>query len=94
MSVYNWNPVFILVMQIKSNYKEKFGSIDSIKFEDWLSRLASKEYNSIFCHLKVKQHNNFILIRYGMDEMHESMWTNPESIYRECRSVVDDFGEP
>jgi CRISPR/Cas system-associated endonuclease Cas3-HD len=25
-----------------------------------------------------------------MDEMHESMWTNPESVYRECRSVVID----
>ncbi len=25
-----------------------------------------------------------------MDEMHESMWTNPGSIYRECRSVVID----
>ena len=90
MSVYNWNPVFNLVMQIKSDYREKFGSIDTIKFEDWLSRLSNKEYNNIFCHLKVKQHNNFILIRYGMDEMHESMWTNPESIYRECRSVVID----
>ena len=90
MSVYNWNPVFNLVMQIKSDYREKFGSIDTIKFEDWLSRLANKEYYKIFCHLKVKQHNNFILIRYGMDEMHESMWTNPESVYRECRSVVID----
>lgn len=90
MSVYNWNPVFNLVMKIKSDYREKFGSIDTIKFEDWLSRLAYKEYNNIFCHLKVKQHNNFILIRYGMDEMHESMWTNPESVYRECRSIVID----
>lgn len=90
MSVYNWNPVFNLVMQIKSDYSEKFSSIDTIKFEDWLSRLSNKEYNNIFCHLKVKQYNNFILIRYGMDEMHESMWTNPESVYRECRSVVID----
>lgn len=90
MSIYNWNPVFNLAMQIKSDYKDKFGSIDTVRFEDWLSRLDNKEYNNIFCHLKVKQHNNFILIRYSMDEMHESMWTNPESIYRECRSIVID----
>ncbi|ODM27663.1 RNA ligase [Acetivibrio mesophilus] len=90
MSIYNWNPVFNLAMQIKSDYKDKFGSIDTVRFEDWLSRLDNKEYNNIFFHLKVKQHNNFILIRYSMDEMHESMWTNPESIYRECRSIVID----
>ncbi len=90
MSVYNWNPVFNLIMKIKRDYREKFGSIDTIKFDDWLSRLANKEYNNIFCHLKVKQHNNYVLIRYGMDEMHESMWTNPDSIYRECRSVIID----
>lgn len=90
MSTYNWNPVFNLVMQIKKDYKEKFGSIDTIKFEDWLLRLDNKEYNNIFCPLKVKQLGDFILIRYGMDEMHESMWTDPESIYRECRSIVID----
>jgi T4 RnlA family RNA ligase len=91
MTVYNWNPVFNLVMQIKNDYKEKFGSIDTVRFEDWLLRLNNKKYIDIFCHLKVNQHNNFILIRYGMDEMHESMWTDPESIYRECRSVVIDI---
>ncbi|OPZ86646.1 MAG: hypothetical protein BWY74_03587 [Firmicutes bacterium ADurb.Bin419] len=66
MSVYNWNSVFNLIMKIKRDYREKFGSIDTIKLEDWLSRLANKEYNDFFCHLKVKQHNNFALIRYGM----------------------------
>ena len=90
MEGYNWNLVFNLVIKIKNDYKKTFGTLDTNKFEEWLLRLAKKEYFSIFCHLKVKQYNNFILIRYGMDEMHESMWTNPESIYRECRSVVID----
>lgn len=90
MEGYKWNPVFNLVIKIKNDYKKTFGTLDTNKFEEWLLRLAKKEYDNIFCHLKVKQYNNFILIRYGMDEMHESMWTNPESIYRECRSVVID----
>lgn len=91
MKSYNWNPVFNLVMKIKSDYKETFGVFDTYKFEEWLLRLAKKEYNDIFCHLKVNQHKHFILIRYGMDEMHESMWTDSRSIFRECRSVVIDI---
>lgn len=90
MSIYSWNPVFKLVMQIKSDYREKFGSIDTMSFEEWLSRLDNNEYNNIFSHLKVKQLGNYILIRYGMEEMHESMWKDPDSIYRECRSIVID----
>ncbi len=88
---YNWNPVFNLVMRIKRDYIETFGGLDALIFQDWLLKLNKKEYNSIFDHLKVKQHNNFILIRYGMDEMHESMWTDKNSIFRECRSIVIDI---
>lgn len=90
MGNFNWNPVFNLVMKIKNDYRETFGELDTDEFEKWLSRLDNKEYNNIFCHLKVKQFKDFIIIRYGMDEMHESMWTDSESIFRECRSVVID----
>jgi T4 RnlA family RNA ligase len=91
MKQYSWNPVFNLIIKIKSEYKEKFGKVDSCSFEKWLTELDVKEYTDIFSHLKVNQHNNLILIRYVMAEMHESMWTDPESIYRECRSVVSDI---
>lgn len=91
MEGYDWNPVFNLAMEIKNEYKKTFGVLDTIKFEEWLSRLDKRKYNDIFCHLKVNQHKNFILIRYGMEEMHESMWKDPNSIYRECRSIVMDI---
>ncbi|MCX7746916.1 MAG: hypothetical protein N2645_08500 [Clostridia bacterium] len=91
MKGYNWNPVFNLLLKIKNDYIETFGALDSNRFEDWLMRLGKKEYDNIFCCLEVKQHNHFILIRYGMSEMHESMWLDPESIYRECRSIVIDI---
>ncbi|WP_010245611.1 T4 RnlA family RNA ligase [Acetivibrio cellulolyticus] len=90
MGKFNWNPVFNLVMKIKNDYRETFGDLDTDEFEKWLSRLGNEEYNNVFGHLKVKQYNDFIIIRYGMDEMHESMWTDSESIFRECRSVVID----
>jgi len=88
MKKYDWNPVFNLVLKIKNDYIQTFGALDTMLFEEWLTRLQKKEYIDIFSHLKVRQKNNLILIRYGMDEMHESMWTDQDSVYRECRSVV------
>lgn len=91
MKGFNWNQVFNLVIKIKNDYIESFGKIDIVDFERWITRLDKEEYNKVFIHLKVKQFNNFIIIRYGMDEMHESMWTDTESVFRECRSVVIDI---
>lgn len=91
MKGFNWNPVFNLVIKIKNDYIESFGKLDIVDFERWLTRLNKEEYNKVFDHLKVKQFNNFIIIRYGMDEMHESMWTDTGSVFRECRSVVIDI---
>lgn len=91
MKGFNWNPVFNLVIKIKNDYIESFGKIDIVDFERWITRLDKEEYKKVFDHLKVKQFNNFIIVRYGMDEMHESMWTDTESVFRECRSVVIDI---
>ncbi|MDP4181879.1 MAG: T4 RnlA family RNA ligase [Bacillota bacterium] len=91
MSLFEWNPVFNLVMKIKHDYVKSFGSIDTYDFEKWLLKLNVNEYTEFFSCLKVKQRNNYILIRYGMDEMNSCMWSDPDSLYRECRSVVIDI---
>lgn len=93
MNKFEWNPVFKLVMRIKKDYSEKFGTVDTMSFEHWMARLNKVEYLEIFKHLKVNQHDNFILIRYGMDEMHETMWSDKDSIYRECRGIVIDIAK-
>lgn len=89
--MYRWNPVFNLVMEIKDQYLKQFGNYGDYKFETWLQELNNQKYNDIFECLQVNQHNEFILIRYGLAEMQEGMWTDPNSIYRECRSVVIDI---
>lgn len=88
MRNYTWNPVFNLVMKIKKDYINTFGSLDTYEFNEWLERLDKREYNDIFSHLNVKQVNYNILIRYDTEDMDRDMWKNPDSVFRECRSVV------
>lgn len=88
--VYNWNPVYNLVMKIKDDYINNFDDDEKL-FEKWLIKLNKKEYNDIFESLQVNQDNNFLLIRYGLAEMQKGMWEDKNSIYRECRSVVIDL---
>lgn len=88
--MYKWNPVFNLVMDIKKDYVTKFGDA-IIDFKHWLEKLNVDKYNDFFECLQVNQYNEFILIRYGIAEMQKSMWTDQDSPYRECRSVVIDL---
>lgn len=90
MGKYNWNPVYNLFKKIKGDYISTFESLDTISFEDWLTKLNKKEYSDVFKCLRVNQFNEFILIRYGVLEMQEAMWSDPHNIYRECRSIVID----
>ena len=87
MDIYNWNPVFNIVMNIKKDYINKFND-NNMDFKTWLEKLNKEEYNNIFSCLQLNQDGNILLIRYGLDEMQKGMWDNPNSIYRECRSIV------
>lgn len=87
---YNWNPVYSLVMEIKKEYN-KLHNDDSLHFETWLTKLNNEKYNEAFDCLQVNQHKEFLLIRYGLQEMQRGMWEDSNSIYRECRSVVIDL---
>lgn len=89
--MYEWNPVFNLVIEIKRKYEDRVRTIDNYNFESWLGKLNEQKYNDFFECLQINQHKEFILIRYGIAEMQESMWTDVDSPYRECRSVVIDL---
>lgn len=88
--VYNWNPIYNLIMKIKDDYINTFKDDEKL-FENWLIKLNRKEYNDIFESLQVNQDSNILLIRYGLAEMQRGMWEDKNSIYRECRSVVIDL---
>lgn len=89
--MYNWNPVYNLVMEIKNEYAKQFGQINIYNLEHWINELNENKYNEIFECLQFNQWNEFVLIRYGLAEMQEGMWLDPNSIYRECRSIVIDL---
>ena len=88
--MYNWNPVFNLVMEIKNEYIQN-NKDGVLHLEQWLNILNNNKYNEFFDCLQMNQHNEFVLIRYGIAEMQKSMWTDQDSPYRECRSIVIDL---
>lgn len=86
-----WNPVYKIIMDIKYHYFNKFGNFGNYNLKEWLQKLNKEEYNNIFKCLQINQYNYEILIRYGIADMQQSMWTDKNSIYRECRSIVIDI---
>ena len=91
MKNYNWNPVFEMIMEIKKDYKNKVGVISDYNLETWLAELNNEKYNEFFSCLQLNHHNGEMLIRYGIADMQQSMWTDEDSMYRECRSLVIDL---
>lgn len=89
----SWNPVLNLVEEIKLDYKNKFGKIDTYSLEAWIKGLNNEKYNDIFKFLKITQKDNVVLIRYDLTDMKGNIWEDKDSIYRECRSVVIDLEE-
>ncbi len=90
MKKYDWNEPFNIIMEIKREYFiKKIGS--SNMFEDWVKALNVKKYNDFIEPLQISQKNSFVLIRYGLAEMQRGMWTDTDSIYRQCRSLVVDI---
>lgn len=73
--MYEWNPVFRFVMDIKRRYIEKFGEpeyktyiieekeISSLEY--WILKLADEKAAEKIQYLEINQNNEFILIRYG-----------------------------
>ena len=90
-ALYNWNPVFNMVMNIKDDYKKLGLRWIENNFEKWVDTLNRKEYNEFVESLQFNQKGDLLLIRYGLAEMQEGMWNDKNSIFRECRSIVIDL---
>jgi len=88
-NIYNWNPVYNMVMEIKKAHKNSFGRM-SDKFTDWLEDLNQEKYNKVFDNVETTQHENFLIVRYGLLHDLDGLW-EPGSIFRECRSIVIDL---
>ena len=72
----NWNPVLNKFIEIKNEYRNKFGHIEynytegytdetETCLERWVSELNNPEYAELLSCLELNQYENMLLIRYG-----------------------------
>lgn len=87
-----------LVKEVKRTYYEYFKDYGDYCFDTWvesLKKLCPKlAFLKVLEPLQINQVDDLILIRFGLAEMQDQggeMWSNENSIYRECRSVVIDI---
>jgi hypothetical protein len=86
----NWNPALNFVMKIKRDYLNTFGQIKEYNLKNWIEELDRNEYNNFASCVTLNHRPDkpWVLIKYSMINVDRNMWTNQDSIYRECRSVV------
>lgn len=98
MKTKTWCPILEIVKNIADIYYSIKGSYGDYCFEKWVETLKEevpiiKELR-IIKPLQINQYEDLILIRFGLAEMQDEggeMWSDENSIYRECRSVVIDI---
>ena len=96
--LYNWNPVFNKVMEIKDMYEQKFGILTNNDYAIdglWariIERLDVPDYTQWAQTLKVTQNGSRILLHYDLLASAADMWKNPlTSINVEARSIYIDL---
>lgn len=89
--VYMWNPVYKMLMNLKEDYIKQFGQLDTYNVEEMVEKLQIAKYIDFIEPLQFNYKDSMVLVRYGLAEMQEGMWSDPNSIYRECRSIVIDM---
>ena len=96
---YNWNPVFNLIMEIKDEFLKIEKDIN-YNFEDeentttlevMINKINKTKYSEWLRTIKISQNKTLFLIRYNLITAAEEMWSNPNSINREARSIVIDL---
>jgi hypothetical protein len=90
--VYNgWNPAFNLIMEIKHRFMINNIYLVDTTLEYMIETLNVPRYNDVFEPLQINQDGSKVLIRYGLADIQKGLWEDPDSIYRECRSLVVDL---
>ncbi len=77
-------------MEIKREYEERYKD-GILNVEHWVERLNNEKYIDFLAPLQLNHYKEYVLVRYGLAEMQRGMWTDPESVYRHCRSTVIDL---
>ena len=90
----SWNPMFDECIKLKKDYFHNFGELkDNIDFKYMIEMMKKYRlpYNPIFNEVQINQHEDLVLIRYGLHEMGKGMWEDKNSPLREARSLVFDI---
>lgn len=84
----SWNPMFDECIKLKKKYIDYFGNY--VGFKDMIETFRQEgiSYNPIFNEVQINQHEDLVLIRYGLHEMGKGMWEDEDSPLREARSLV------
>lgn len=93
--MYEWNPVFSLLMEIKEDYISTFNNI-SYNLENMLNSLNKKEYNDFFNCIDITQYEEYVLLKYkSFIELNDleiykdnNFWEKKNNFFQECRSLV------
>lgn len=86
---YGWNPIFCMVMRIKHKALKRNPNVTS--FEEMIKAINIQYYNDFFSCVNITQHGNLVGLKYNLQTTPKDMWDNPNSPYRECRSIVIDI---
>lgn len=97
--------IWDLIINIKNDYLKEFNSIsyeqkdNKTCLEIWVNELNNQEYKNILSFIKIKQKNNFLLLKYKDFEKlfynenlsYYNFWHLYDGIFRECRGFVFDI---
>lgn len=86
---YGWNPIFCMVMRIKHKALKRNPNVTS--FEEMIKATNIQYYNDFFSCVNITQYDNLVGLKYNLQTTPKDMWDNPNSPYRECRSIVIDI---
>lgn len=93
--MYEWNPIFKLLMKIKEDYILKFADI-SYDLKEMLNLLNEEKYNKFFDCIDITQYKEYVLLKYksfiDLDNFdiykNEDFWEMENNFFQECRSLV------
>lgn len=88
---YTWNQAFNFIMKLKRTYQNRVGTITNWDVNEWILELDMPEYNDFHQRVNMSCYKGLVLVKYSMINVGPDMWTDPNSIYREMRSVTIDL---
>lgn len=94
--MFEWNIGFNFIMKIKKDYINTFGEKEIYNLKNMIHQLNKDEYNHFVNCVKITQNDEMFpsiaLIKYSLiGKEQPDLYENPNSIYRELRSLVIDI---